>query len=126
MGVADFPSGQSYRAMAYYAQSIRGDYKFSLYNYGTLKNLKTYGSRDPPVVPLADYKIPTVMMSGDLDKFAPPEDVAWLIEQLSDNVVFAKEYHLNHLAFSIADDMTFFSVDAVAQLQKYNPTNATI
>ena len=32
--VSLFPSGQSYRAMVWYAQSIRGDYKFSLYNFG--------------------------------------------------------------------------------------------
>ena len=125
MGVGDLPSGQTYRAMVYYAQSIRGDYKFSLYNYGKLENMKKYGSPDPPVVPLNDYKVPTVMLSGDLDKFAPPEDVAWLTTQLGDNVVFSKEYHVNHLGFSIANDMSFFSVDAVDQLQKYNPTTVS-
>ena len=111
--------------MVYYSQSIRGDYKFSLYNYGKIKNLQLYGSQDPPVVPLADYAVPTVMMSGTWDKFAPPEDVSWLIEQLGDNVVFQKEYNLNHLGFSIANDMSFFSGDAVDQLQKYNPTATT-
>ena len=29
------------------------------------------------------------------------------------------------MGFSIANDMSFFSEDTVAQLQKYNPTNAT-
>jgi len=42
-GVSLFPSGQSYRAMVYYSQSIRGDYKFSQYDYGSIKNMKLYG-----------------------------------------------------------------------------------
>ena len=74
-------------------------------------------------MPLENYDVPTVLMSGDIDQLAAPADVAWLSEQLGDKVVFQKEYHLNHIAFSDANDMSFFSVDAVAQLQKYNPTN---
>ena len=124
MGVSDLPAGQTYRAMVYYAQSIREDYRFSLYNYGPIENRRIYGSSDPPVVPLQDYKLPTVFQSGLYDQFAPPEDVSWLAEQLGDNVVFNKEYdYLNHIGFSIANDMSFFSVDTVDQLQKYNPTN---
>ena len=60
MGVSDLPAGQTYRAMVYYAQSIREDYRFSLYNYGTIENRRIYGSPDPPAVPLQDYKLPTV------------------------------------------------------------------
>ena len=74
-------------------------------------------------MPLENYDVPTVLMSGDIDQLAAPADVAWLSEQLGDKVVFQKEYHLNHIAFSDANDMSFFSVDAVAQLHKYNPTN---
>lgn len=102
--------------MVYYAQSIRGDYKFSLYDYGTMANMQIYGSKDPPAVPLENFDLPTVFQSGTFDEFAPPEDVAWLAEQLGDKVVFSKEYYLNHMGFSIANDMSFFSVDAVAQL----------
>ena len=75
-------------------------------------------------MPFSDYSIPTVLLSGDIDNLAVPEDVAWLSEQLGDNVVFEKQYHLNHVGFIDANDMSFFSVDAVAQLQKYNPTSS--
>jgi len=74
-------------------------------------------------VPLEDYNIPTVLLSGDIDPLATPKDVAWLSEQLGDKVVFQKEYHLTHEAFVLANDMSFFTVDAVQQLQKFNPTN---
>lgn len=57
---------------------------------------------------------------------ATPEDVAWLSETLGDKVVFQKQYHLNHVGFVDANDMSFFTVDAVAQLQKFNPTKKAI
>ena len=73
-------------------------------------------------MPLEDYPdIPTVLLSGDVDSLATPADVAWLSEQLGDKVVFQKEYHLDHASFAIANDMSFFSVDAYQQLLKYNP-----
>ena len=64
-----------------------------------------------------------MLLSGDIDTLADPIDVAWLSEQLGDNVVFEKQYHLDHTGFVLANDMSFFSVDAVMQLKKFNPTN---
>ena len=123
MGVGDLPSGQSYRAMVYYSQSINGSYRFSLYDYGAIKNRKIYGQAEPPVVPLDAFNLPTAFQAGVRDAFAPPEDVSWLADQISSALVFNKEYDLNHLGFSIANDMSFFSVDAVALLNQYNPIN---
>ena len=116
MGVGDLPAGQTYRAMVYYSQSINGSYRFSMYDYGAIKNKQIYGTKEPPVVPLDAYDIPTAFQSGSRDAFAPPEDVSWLTEQLGDKIVFNKEYDLNHMGFAIANDMSFFSVDAVALL----------
>ena len=99
------------------------DGRFSLYDYGANENMKIYGSELAPLVPIEDYSVPTVLLSGDVDPLADSIDVEWIKEQLADNVVFAKQYHLNHTGFVMANDMTFFSVDAVAQLQKYNPTS---
>ena len=79
-------------------------------------NMKIYGSKLAPLVPVENYKVPTVLMSGDKDPLADPIDVNWIRQQLGSNVVFAKEYHLNHTAFVLSKDMSFFSEDAVAQL----------
>ena len=65
--------------MVYYAQAINTG-KFTLYDYGPEKNLEVYGTKEAPLVPLEDYDIPTVLLSGDLDQLAVPEDVAWLSE----------------------------------------------
>ena len=116
------PSGQSYRTFVYYAQMMNDD-RFSLYDYGESMNMKIYGSKLAPLVPIEDYKVPTVLMSGDKDPLADPIDVNWITQQLGSNVVFAKEYHLNHTGFVMANDMTFFSKDAVEQLHKFNPVS---
>ena len=66
-----------------------------------------------PAVPLEDYSLPTVLLSGSLDGLATPADVAWLSETLGDKVVFQQQYHMDHFTFAIGRDMTFFSQDAV-------------
>jgi len=63
------------------------------------------------------------LFSGSLDSLADAEDVAWLSEQLGDNVVFEKQYHLDHFSFFMAKDMSYFTEDAVSVLQKFNPTS---
>jgi len=72
-------------------------------------------------VPVEDYRVPTALFSGDIDKLGDPVDVAWITKALGDNIVFAKEYHLDHFSFAIAKDMSFFTEDAVSQILKYNP-----
>jgi len=62
--------------------------------------------------------VPTALVSGSYDKLADPTDVAWLNDQLS-NVVFAQEYPLGHLSFSLAKDMTWFSQDVMGVINKY-------
>ena len=80
MAAADLPAGQSYRAQVYYAQSVNGSYRFNLYDYGPIKNRQIYGQKEPPVVPLDAFDIPTAFQSGSRDAFASPEDVSWLSE----------------------------------------------
>lgn len=83
--------------------------EFKRYDYGPIKNRQVYGQAEAPFVPLDDYNIPTVLLSGDMDTFATPEDVAWLSEQLGDKVVYQQEYHKDHFTFVLGKDMTFFS-----------------
>ena len=122
MAATNLPSGQSWRTFAYYAQMIvSGNY--ALYDYGKKKNNEIYGQDEPKLVPIEDYSIPTALMSGDLDVLAVPIDVEWITQTLGENAVFHKQYHLNHAGFCIANDMSFFSVDAVNLLAQYNPTS---
>ena len=52
--------------------------RFELYDYGHDHNLEIYGTETPPLVPLENYSVPTVLLSGNRDELADPEDVAWL------------------------------------------------
>ena len=60
----------------------------ALYDYGRVRNLREYGSAQPPLVPFEDYNLPTAILSGSYDGMADPADVAWTIEALGENVVF--------------------------------------
>ena len=62
-----------------------------------------------PLVPIEDYNIPTVLLSGSLDGLSTPADVAWLSETLGDKVVFQQEYLADHFTFAMGKDMSFFS-----------------
>lgn len=96
---------------------------FELYDYGHYRNKEIYGQKEPPLVPIEKFNVPTALFSGSLDKLADPVDVAWMHEQIKEHVVFAKEYHLDHFSFVIAKDMSYFTEDAVNVIQQYNPTN---
>ena len=61
---------------------------YNLYDYGPIKNHKVYGQKEVPRVPIENFNIPTVLLSGDIDGLATPKDVAWLSETLGDKVVF--------------------------------------
>jgi len=103
------PAGASWRTFAYYSQSINSG-KWSLYDYGPLDNKKIYGTSQPPLVPIENYKVPTALFSGSLDNLANPVDVANLSASIHEHVVFEKQYHLDHFSFAgIAKDCSFFT-----------------
>ena len=56
------------------------DGRYSLYDYGESMNMKIYGSKLAPLVPIENYKVPTVLMSGEKDPQADPKDVEWIKE----------------------------------------------
>ena len=56
----------------------------ALYDYGKVKNMKKYGTSQPPLIPFDDYDIPTALLSGSLDHMADPTDVQWISERLGE------------------------------------------
>jgi hypothetical protein len=65
-------------------------------------------------------KFPIAIMSGSADKMADPQDVAWTSEQLKDNVFFNHQYEMGHMSFAIGKEMSWFTVDAMAIINKFN------
>lgn len=69
------PSGAGYRTFVFYAQQINSG-KMQMYDYGPIENNKKYGTKQPPMMPLEDYQVPTALLSGAMDHLADPIDVA--------------------------------------------------
>ena len=112
------PSGQSWRTFVYYAQMMKSK-RYCLYDYGKRKNKSIYGTDEPPLVPIEDLDIPVALFSGSLDHIGDPQDVQFLADKLGDNLVFHKEYELDHYSFALANDVTFMN-DAISVINQYN------
>eukprot|EP00347_Sterkiella_histriomuscorum_P016715 403352128 len=115
------PSGAGYRNFIHYAQIIRSN-RFQRFDWGAAKNQQVYNSTIPPLYPLENLKtIPIALLGGTLDEMGSPTDVKWTYDTLkpNGNVVFYGQYKLGHMSFIFAKDMTFFSVDTVNLLNKY-------
>lgn len=117
--LANFLVGEGYQALVNYAQDVVFN-GFRRFNYGPIENVSKYGTREPPSVDLSLVTVPTALVSGQYDKLADPEDVAWLATQLSeDTLVFNQQYPLGHLSFGIAKDMSWFSDDVMSLIAEY-------
>lgn len=111
----DFPAGNGYGNLVYYAQSIQNTEDWLRYDYGIIKNMEVYGTAIPPAVPLDQLSLPTGLFIGSYDKLATVADNEWLVNQLNaDTLVWNKVYPLGHLSFTLAKDMSFFKEDVMS------------
>jgi hypothetical protein len=63
--------------------------------------------------------IPLAFFSGDFDVLANPKDVGWLNQELKSEIVFSKNYPIDHLSFVVGKDMTHMN-NAIEVLNKYS------
>lgn len=61
------------------------------------------------------------MFVGQADELADTTDNEWAHSQMERAVVYYHEYNLGHLSFLVGKDMSFFTVDAMYLLNKYQP-----
>lgn len=110
---------------AHYGQLMHlDDPDFQRFDLGTAdKNMARYNQTTPPSYDLAAIKMPMTIFSGSQDSLADQKDVAWTKEQLKHTTVFAQEYYMGHASFSIAKEMSWFTVDLMSVLKKYNPVS---
>ena len=79
----DFPAGNGYQNLAYYAMSIDNKDDWLRYNYGAIRNMDKYGTAIPPSVPLSSLNVPTGLFIGSYDKLASVADSEWLTAHLN-------------------------------------------
>jgi len=94
------PSGTSVTNVLHFAQSVNSG-EFARFDYGRVGNLKHYHQKTPPSYDLSKVKAPVILMWGQRDWMADPEDVAWLAAQLpnlQDSIQVGGE-DFNHVDF---------------------------
>ena len=75
----DFPAGNGYGNLVYYAQSIQNTEDWLRYDYGIIKNMEVYATAVPPAVPIDQLSLPTGLFIGSYDKLATVADNEWLV-----------------------------------------------
>jgi len=70
-------------------------------------NFGLYGSVNPPEIDISTIDIPVAMYVGKFDTLATPLDNLENRPKIK-NLIHYKEYDLDHLAFILAANMTYF------------------
>lgn len=92
------PAGTSMKNIFHFAQLIQ-DGEFRQYDYGFFGNSYMYHSWSAPKYDLTKVDLPIVLISGDNDWLADPQDVAWLRNQLPQVISHQRIKKYNHLDF---------------------------
>lgn len=83
-----------------------------------------YGDAIPPSVDFSKVKeagVPIGMFNGRDDKIVTQEDSRWARDILGEAVVDFQEIPGGHLSFFVSRDQTYFQVNALNLIKKYNP-----
>lgn len=116
--MAHYPSGSSFKGFEHFGQMML-EGKFQRYDYGKELNIEKYGVRNPPEIDLKKIQgMKIAQFVGTVDKLATPEDNHWLKEQLGTNSIYYKEFKFGHMAFMLAQDMSYFN-DVLELIKTY-------
>lgn len=100
------PAGASVRQLAHYGQGIDGK-RFRRYDFGTIRNLRVYGRRNPPAYDLSKVTAPVFLHYSDNDPFAHINDVTRLFRELGAPI---GKFRVTNARFSHIDFM--WGIDA--------------
>lgn len=93
-------------------------------DYGKDTNMQVYGQDTPPEVhtnKIAESGIPIGVYIAKHDKIILPEDAKYSYEVLKELVVDYMEIDGGHLTFMFGKDMSYFKVNVLNQIEKFNP-----
>lgn len=100
--ISNLGTGTSWKTAVHFAQEIIAGGRFQKFDYGYYKNLKKYGSSDPPEYDLNLIKLPLTLFWAKNDLLSDEKDVKKLYEHLPKStemyeVPFADFNHLDYL-----------------------------
>jgi len=114
------PSGTSLKNLKHYIHLLKNG-NFCQFDYGQEANLKIYDNLVPSCYELdkiGGMKI--ALYVGKEDKLSVLDDVNWLKEQISSNIVDFKVYeNMGHLTFLMPKDLNWFN-DVIELIKKYS------
>ncbi len=118
--MSQLPAGASLTTFVHFAQLFRNGGRFTKFDHGTIKNLMTYGSPEPPEYDLGKVTAATVIYGGEGDGFAVPADVDKLAAALP-NLLASKmvdKAGFSHLDFIISKDAGKLIYNDIAAIMK--------
>ena len=104
-----YPCGSSLKGLIHFVQIIKAK-KFVYYDYQKEANCALYRQKEPPEYDLSVVKdFPIMLIGGEKDRLASPNDVVWLKEVLKENVIYYKIMpKMGHISFMCGKDFTWF------------------
>ena len=119
-----YPCGCSLKCLIHFVQIIKAK-KFIYFDYKKEANWAIYHQKKPPEYDLSVIKdFPIMLIGGEKDKLASPNDVKWLNDELKDNVIYYKIIpKMGHLSFMCAKDFSWFDEPLKIILNEYTPHN---
>ena len=117
-----YPCGTSLKCLIHYVQIIKAK-KFIHFNYKKDANFALYRQSEPPEYDLSMIKdIPIMLITGDKDKLATPDDVRWLYSQLKNNVIYFDIIpNMGHLSFMCGNNFSWFDEPLEYILDEFYP-----
>ena len=117
-----YPCGTSLKCLIHYVQIIKAK-KFIYYDYRKEANCAIYHQREPPEYDLSIVKdFPIMLICGEQDKLASPNDVRWLHEALKKNIIYFNVVpKMGHLSFMCAKDFSWFDEPLKIIMDEFYP-----
>lgn len=100
------PSGGSSKTLTHYMQLIRSG-SFQMYDYGMVKNLKSYNTEHPPKYNLSAINLPITVFSSASDWLATELDIALLLTKLKSLCSQDSIDDYDHFDFIWSEDATY-------------------
>ena len=115
-----YPCGTSLKCLLHYIQIMESK-KFAHFDYERGANIQIYHQIEPPEYDLKTIQnFPIMLITGDKDRLATPDDVRWLYNELKSNVIyFHIASNMGHLSFLIGNDFSWFDEPLEIILEEY-------
>ncbi|XP_008213182.2 lipase 3-like [Nasonia vitripennis] len=111
-----FPAGVSAQTLSHFYQNIKAG-RMQMYDYGLMGNVQRYGQTTPPVYSLENIDTPVVLIYGNGDVIASPEDSLDLVTRLRfSRVEMVPHDSFSHFDFMWAKDIKRLLQDRIMQI----------